>query len=43
MCGGIVLVVYGIVPCLQPISDFGRLYAVYGGFFILLSYLWGEV
>ena len=42
MCGGAVLVAYGVVPCFQPISDFGRLYAVYGGFFILLSYVWGE-
>lgn len=37
-----VLVLYGFIPCLQPISDFGRVYAVYGGFFIALSYLWGE-
>ena len=26
-CGSAVLVLYGFVPCLQPISDFGRLYA----------------
>ena len=25
----------------QPVSEFGRLYAVYGGVFIILSYLWG--
>ena len=24
-----------------PLSDFGRLYAVYGGIFIALSYVWG--
>ena len=35
------LVVYGFIPTLQPIDDFGRLYAVYGGFFIVLSYVWG--
>lgn len=28
---------------MQPMDDFGRLYAVYGGFFILLSFLWGRV
>ena len=32
---------YGFVPCAQPMPDFGRIYAIYGGFFILLSFLWG--
>ena len=41
--GSLVLVVYGFIPTLQPLSDFGRLYAVYGGIFIGLSYLWGIV
>ena len=40
--GGAVLVLYGIVPTLQP-STFGRTYAAYGGFFIALSLLWGWV
>lgn len=39
--GGVVLVGYGFLPTLQPPPTFGRLYAVYGGFFIILSYLWG--
>lgn len=39
--GGVVLVAYGFLPTLQPPPTFGRLYAVYGGFFIVLSYLWG--
>jgi drug/metabolite transporter superfamily protein YnfA len=39
--GCFVLVAYGFIPCAQPIDNFGRVYAVYGGFFILLSYLWG--
>ena len=39
--GCVVLVVYGFLPTLQPIDDFGRLYAVYGGVFIALSFLWG--
>ncbi|CAK0786617.1 hypothetical protein CVIRNUC_009831 [Coccomyxa viridis] len=39
--GGAILVAYGFVPTAQPILNFGRIYAVYGGFFILLSYAWG--
>ena len=38
--GGIVLFIYGIIPTLQP-SNFGRIYAAYGGFFIISSILWG--
>ena len=38
--GGIILFTYGIIPTLQP-SDFGRVYAAYGGFFIISSILWG--
>lgn len=39
--GAVVLFVYGLIPTFQPLDNFGRLYAVYGGFFVLLSYLWG--
>ena len=35
------LVLYGFVPCLQPTESFGRIYAAYGGFFIVLSFLFG--
>jgi small multidrug resistance family-3 protein len=38
--GAILLVFYGVVPTLQP-SNFGRVYAAYGGVFIALSILWG--
>src|SRR5712692_1307078 len=38
--GAIALVLYGIVPTLQP-ANFGRVYAAYGGIFIGLSLLWG--
>lgn len=38
--GDVVLVLYGVIPTLQT-SHFGRVYAVYGGFFIVLSLLWG--
>ncbi len=38
--GALVLVLYGIIPTLQA-SHFGRVYAVYGGFFIVLALAWG--
>ncbi len=40
--GAIILIFYGIIPTLQPQSaSFGRVYATYGGIFIVLSILWG--
>ncbi len=42
LLGGLVLVLYGIIPTFQA-SHFGRVYAVYGGFFIVLSLSWGWV
>jgi len=39
--GGCILVLYGFIPTWQPVDNFGRIYAVYGGVFILLCYLWG--
>jgi small multidrug resistance family-3 protein len=36
LLGGVVLILYGFIPTLQT-SHFGRIYAVYGGFFIVLS------
>ena len=38
--GAIVLIFYGIVPTFQT-ANFGRVYAAYGGIFIVLSILWG--
>lgn len=38
--GAIVLILYGVVPTLQP-ANFGRVYAAYGGIFIALSIFWG--
>jgi len=40
LVGAIILVLYGIIPTLQP-ANFGRVYAAYGGIFIALSILWG--
>mmetsp|Transcript_3124 Transcript_3124/g.7817 ORF Transcript_3124/g.7817 Transcript_3124/m.7817 type:complete len:163 (-) Transcript_3124:2207-2695(-) len=40
--GAFVLALYGVVATWQPQSlDFGRVYAAYGGYFIVLSLLWG--
>lgn len=38
--GAAVLVLYGVIPTLQP-AHFGRVYAAYGGVFVVLSILWG--
>jgi small multidrug resistance family-3 protein len=38
--GAVVLILYGVVPTFQP-ANFGRVYAAYGGVFIVLSILWG--
>lgn len=38
--GGLLLFVYGILPTLQP-AHFGRVYAAYGGVFVVLSLVWG--
>lgn len=39
--GGVVLILYGIIPCLQTTDNFGRIYAAYGGVFVIMSLLWG--
>ena len=38
--GGLVLFVYGVILTLQP-AHFGRVYAAYGGIFIVSSIIWG--
>ncbi|MFQ5849321.1 MAG: YnfA family protein [Candidatus Binatia bacterium] len=40
LIGGAVLILYGIIPTFQP-AHFGRVYAAYGGFFVVLSLVWG--
>jgi len=40
--GGFVLFLYGIVPTLQP-SHFHRIYAAYGGVFIVMAMMWGWI
>jgi small multidrug resistance family-3 protein len=40
LIGAIILFIYGIIPTLQP-AHFGRVYAAYGGIFIVSSIIWG--
>lgn len=40
--GGFVLFAYGIVPTFQP-SHFHRVYAAYGGIFIVMALIWGWI
>ncbi|MDR0268323.1 MAG: YnfA family protein [Paenibacillus sp.] len=41
LIGAVVLILYGIIPTLQHYPSFGRVYAAYGGVFIVLALLWG--
>jgi small multidrug resistance family-3 protein len=40
LAGALILAGYGVVPTFQPAS-FGRVYAAYGGVFVVMSLLWG--
>lgn len=40
LLGALVLISYGIVATWQP-SSFARVYAAYGGIFIIMSLVWG--
>ncbi|WP_053368208.1 YnfA family protein [Bacillus sp. FJAT-27245] len=39
--GCLILAAYGVIPTLQNFPTFGRVYAAYGGVFIILAVLWG--
>jgi small multidrug resistance family-3 protein len=39
--GAFILVIYGVIATFQSFPSFGRVYAAYGGIFIVLSVLWG--
>ncbi|MBH5319898.1 YnfA family protein [Paenibacillus sp. GSMTC-2017] len=41
LLGGIALVLYGIIATFQTFPTFGRVYAAYGGAFIVMALLWG--
>ena len=40
--GAALLALYGIVPTYQT-AHFGRVYAAYGGWFVVLSIAWGSI
>jgi small multidrug resistance family-3 protein len=40
LTGGIILFLYGVIATLQMFPSFGRVYAAYGGVFIVMSVLW---
>jgi small multidrug resistance family-3 protein len=42
LMGAIILAIYGIIPTLQD-AHFGRVYAAYGGIFIVSSLIWGAL
>lgn len=39
--GALVLVSYGVIPTFQEEAAFGRVYAAYGGVFVVLAMGWG--
>jgi small multidrug resistance family-3 protein len=41
LVGAAILALYGVVAALQPITAFGRVYAAYGGIFIVMALAWG--
>jgi small multidrug resistance family-3 protein len=41
LVGGITLALYGVIAIFQSFPSFGRVYAAYGGVFIVMSVLWG--
>ena len=43
LAGAAVVVLYGIIPTFQADPHFGRVYAAYGGVFIVLSLVWGRL
>jgi small multidrug resistance family-3 protein len=40
LLGALTIVLYGIIPTYQS-AHFGRVYAAYGGVFVVLSVAWG--
>jgi small multidrug resistance family-3 protein len=40
LIGGLILFSYSVVMTLQP-ENFGKVYATYGGIFVVFSLLWG--
>jgi small multidrug resistance family-3 protein len=40
LVGALILFLYGIIMTLQP-ANFGKVYATYGGIFVVMSIIWG--
>ncbi len=40
LIGGFTLAIYGVIATFQSFPTFGRVYAAYGGVFIMISILW---
>jgi small multidrug resistance family-3 protein len=40
--GAMFLILYGVIPTFQQ-AHFGRVYAAYGGVFVVMSLLWGWI
>lgn len=43
LIGSFMLIIYGFLPTFQPLESFGRLYAIYGGIFIGMSFSWSAI
>ena len=41
LAGAAILALYGVIAALQSLEAFGRVYAAYGGIFIVLALAWG--
>ncbi len=41
MVGALALVAYGVIPAIQREDPSGRVYAAYGGVFVVAALLWG--
>lgn len=41
LLGGVILFLYGVIATRQEFASFGKVYAAYGGVFIILAVLWG--
>jgi small multidrug resistance family-3 protein len=43
VAGALVLVLYGVIVTWQESGEFGRVYAAYGGIFVIMALAWGRV
>ena len=41
LLGGLILFLYGIIATRQEFASFGKVYAAYGGGFLIFAVLWG--